>query len=64
LILETIEEEAKYTNEDLRMVQNKCFCVLNDIQRNRDDQIKLEDHMEEMRDRHKKAHDAFDIIVN
>jgi hypothetical protein len=50
--LETIKEEAKDTNEELRMVQKKCFCVLNDIQRNKDDQIKLEDQMEEMRDRY------------
>jgi hypothetical protein len=44
-------------------VQKKCFCVLNYIQRNKDDQTKLEDQMEGMRDKYQKARDAFDIIV-
>jgi hypothetical protein len=37
--------------------------VLNDIQRNIDDQIKLQDQMDETRDKYKKAQDAFDRIL-
>jgi hypothetical protein len=40
------------------------FYVLNDIQRNRDDQIRLEDHIEEIRDKYQKDNDSFDRIID
>jgi hypothetical protein len=44
-------------------VQKKCFCTLNEIQKNRDDQTKLEEKMEEIREKYPKAQYTFDIIV-
>jgi hypothetical protein len=38
--------------------------VLNDIQNNIDDQIRLEDHIDEIMDICQKANDAFDRIID
>jgi hypothetical protein len=43
LSLEVLREEATTVNEELKSEQNKCFSVLNGIQMNRDDQIRVED---------------------
>jgi hypothetical protein len=51
-------------NEELKSEQKKYFCVLNDIQRNRDDQLRLEDQIEEIRDKYQNPDDAFDRIVD
>jgi hypothetical protein len=64
LILESLKVEATTVNEELKSEQKKCFCILNDIQRNIDDQTRLEDQMEEIRDKYQKAQDAFDRIVD
>jgi hypothetical protein len=56
--LEAIKEEAQTTNEEMRVVQRGVFCILNNIQRNMDDQMKLTYQMEEMRSKYQRAQDA------
>jgi predicted nuclease with TOPRIM domain len=59
-----MKEESTTTNEEIKSVQEKFFCILNEIHRNKDDYTRLEDKMEEIRDKYENCQDAFDIIMN
>jgi len=51
-------------NENLKSKQNKCFYILNDIQRNKDDQLRLEDQIDEIKYMYQKTDNAFDRILD
>jgi chromosome segregation ATPase len=64
IIIRTVKEEANNVNEELKKVQREYFCVLNSIHTYRDDQIRLNDQINEIKDKYKKAQEAFEKMIN
>jgi hypothetical protein len=63
LALEVIREEAMNLNDNMNLEKKKCFCILNVIHRNIDDQIRLEDQIDEIKDMYQKDNNYFDRII-
>jgi hypothetical protein len=64
LSLEVIKAEEIELNEKLRYEQKECLCLLNDMQVDQDDQLRLEDQIVEIKDQYQKVNDAFDRIID
>jgi hypothetical protein len=45
-------------------VQKECLCILNNIQTYRDDHIRLNSQINEIKDKYKKAQEPFDKMIN
>jgi hypothetical protein len=62
--LEIVKEEDKDTNEELRSVHKECFCLLNEIHKNKGDQLKLGMHIENIKDKYQKAQNFYEKIID
>jgi hypothetical protein len=51
-------------NDKLKSEQKELLCFLNDIQIGRDDQLRLEDQMDEIRDQYQKESDVFYKVID
>jgi DNA repair exonuclease SbcCD ATPase subunit len=64
VVLEIVKEEATRANEELRDVQKKLFFLLNMIQKNRSDHLKLGLQMNSVKEKYQKVQSAYDKIVD
>jgi hypothetical protein len=55
LSLDVIRPETMNLNEMLRLEKKRCLFILNDIQRNKDDHMSLEDQIDEIKYRYQKV---------
>jgi hypothetical protein len=61
--LEVRRQEGMKLNEKLKSEQKESICLLNDTHIDKDDKLKLEVRMDEIKDQYQKENDSFERII-